>query len=478
MTICFDSQFLHRCGRLAGRGLLAFLLAETLLSQAPSPWQTVATAGISNTDEVAFARAPDGVLHVVWRERPDPGTISLMHREIDPKGTLTGDPAPVVAGWKTLAVPALIAGADGSLELLFGGVLGSQQRDDPYNQGSLYRAFRAAGSTAWELAPGALSSNRYAYLGPIAATVDSSGTRWTAWAASSQLNLQKGLEADPVTGLHGAGCCPYLPGLATDAVSGEVVAGWYSNANTLGGHLLRQVSPSLGEIVVAPGSVAEAAGRQQSQNPGQQVPLRSRLGQPGVYVAYCEGYPTCAAIDLWAFGAPKPLVVAKAAGARAVNLAAAPEGRFWVMWLESGQPVAMRSNKAADRFGPRVAFPKVAGSAYHLSGEGSLGPLDTFLNTGSEIRYTRVYPPLTLTASPRSIPSEQGAAVTFSASDVGDPVAGVEISVNGRTLTTDDAGRASVEIPKGGKPGTIAASASKEDYQKATLSLTVTAPKK
>ena len=102
------------------------------------------------------------------------------------------------------------------------------------------------------------------------------------------------------------------------------------------------------------------------------TPLAARAGG-GFYVAYATGYPTQNRVRVWRVGASNAPVIAKLAGnADPVALAAAPDGRLWLVWTDtsSGAPqvLAARSNKKATRFGKAVNAGRAgkAEAAYRL----------------------------------------------------------------------------------------------------------------
>ena len=64
---------------------------------------------------------------------------------------------------------------------------------------------------------------------------------------------------------------------------------WYSNAEGRNGLWVQQVLPSKGPRTLVPGSVLGG----KSLAIDQQTAIEARLGAPGVYLAYCSGYPTC-----------------------------------------------------------------------------------------------------------------------------------------------------------------------------------------
>jgi hypothetical protein len=264
----------------------------------------------------------------------------------------------------------------------------------------------------------------------------------------------------------------------TDSQSDEVVLEWYSNISKAAGLMAQTILPSLGTAIYVPGSDSET--RTDSLSADQRVGITSRQGVPGIYLGYCSGYPTCKTVNVWPYKAAQPMVVEQAPGARFVNIAAGPEGRLWLMWMRSGRIYATRSNRAANKFGPVVSVtpPKGTSFIWKVGGEGSLGPLDllasmTVESQGLATWHTQVFPPLSLSASPKSLAASQGGKVVFTVSGVGDPVAGVKVSVAGKTLTTDSPGHASLEFPKGSKAGLVTATAAMKDYLPATTKIAV-----
>lgn len=177
----------------------------------------------------------------------------------------------------------------------------------------------------------------------------------------------------------------------------------------------------------------------------QQVALTARLGAPGVLAAYCSGYPSCNEIKLWNVKGGEALTVAKVDAGRQAWIAAAPEGRVWVMWGDGHAPFAVRSNKAATRFGRvhALGMPAGASTLHHTLGEGSAGPLDAIVHVAADrdlaSHHKRVYPELALA------PTEAGVLVT----DVGDPVEGVEVTVDGKAVKTDANGIAALSLTPG-----------------------------
>ena len=141
------------------------------------------------------------------------------------------------------------------------------------------------------------------------------------------------------------------------------------------------------------------------------TPLVARKGG-GFYVAYPTGYPRSDRVRLWRVGAPpRRWSGARGSSSPAVAVAAAGDGRLWVVWTEGfGDPdvLARRSNKSATRFGATVnaGHPKDALQAYKVDASATGGALDVLGNfnidtsANAVTSYRRLLPGLTLQARP------------------------------------------------------------------------------
>ena len=442
----------------------------------PGEWTRVTDVTSSNLREVALARTADGYLHVVWvQEFKDPASgytrHNLVHSIMDPNGRVQGEPDPIVADINSISNAGVVVTPDGGLRVFFG-ALDPQRREF---QGNVYTATGDVTGADWAFEPRPVSRSSNAGTSQaIAATVASDGTFFTAFGSSYHRGLD-GREDD--TSFQRA-CCAYHPALATDAESGEVVLAWSSNASKEYGLFTQSLAPAPGEKVYVPGSARED--RNAAIAPSQQMALTARRSAGGVYTAYCTGYPTCDGITLWRHGGGEPLVVSANPGGnvQAVNVAAGPEGRLWVLWRNREQFFFTRSNKALTRFGPVVSVSPPAGTGmmYHLKGEGSVWPLDafaTFQNQGELATWhTQVLPTLSLDVNPRVFTGADGATVTFTVTDAGDPVEGATLEVGGKSATTDAQGRASLAFPKGTSAGRLAVKASMKGYNDASAHIT------
>jgi hypothetical protein len=249
------------------------------------------------------------------------------------------------------------------------------------------------------------------------------------------------------------GAYGYDPNLATDATNRTIMA-WYSNAT---GHLGVQA-----QDVAADGAPVGAATTMPSTSDMQvgmlaRTPLVARRGG-GLYVAYPTGYPSQNRIRLWRIGAGNaPLVGRVGSSSPAVAVAAADDGRLWVVWTEGfGDPdvLARRSNKGATKFGAIVnaGHPKDAAQAYKIDANAAGGALDLLGNfnigsaTDAVTSYRRILPGLTLQAKPGKLHKGDKTEVRFTVRDAGAAVKGAKVKAAGKSGTTDRKGRVTLTL--------------------------------
>jgi hypothetical protein len=262
--------------------------------------------------------------------------------------------------------------------------------------------------------------------------------------------------------------------------------GWFTESEASDqGYWVGKLLPSPAAKVEAPGSGGPTLS---NNHPLQSVAFTARAGG-GEYLAYCVPSQTiaCAHIALWKVGTSKASVVPGSATQHAahVAIAAAPGGHLWVLWYDTSQNKihVVRTNAAVSRFGPvqTLSAPPSTAALSGLQAEGSQGPLDVIAlvlqtQSGSTPSYwdTQLLPKLALTGSPSSVSHTQATTVTFTATDVGDPVAGAKVSFLGKTATANAKGVAQVTVPKGTATGKHTATVSKAGYTSATFTVTVT----
>jgi hypothetical protein len=389
------------------RPIVAFVCFAALVFGQPRQWTPLSPSGPNS--EPVLARAKDGALHLVWQEN-----ASLKHAALEAiTGKSAGPPHTIVpAGPAALAVSKLLALPDGSLHLIFTGSTAA----------GLQTAISKDAGKTWETAPGPQASlKEYARA---AAAADREGKPVLAFrAAPGKIVWQSGLGASqPLETVREGPCCVPYADIALDAESAEGWVAWRLQSARESGLFVKAVKPASGAVVAAPGS-ADAASTSPSPS------LSPRLGAPGVYLAYCAGSPPRQQIKLWNVRGGEALTVARAPGARNVLVAPAPEGRLWVLWTAAANTVwGVRSNKALTRFSRPYALGQPRGPARALAAEASTGPLD-LLAGGAHLR---VYPELEL----------RGGSDGITFLDVGDPVEGVDVEIDGKSVKTGANGMA------------------------------------
>ncbi len=303
------------------------------------------------------------------------------------------------------------------------------------------------------LQPGSVvPAGAQSYGSNLAATVRPDGTTLQAFAGTLGTWVHSGLS--PATPNHDyqgpIGQYGYDPNLATDA-SGRTVMAWYSNAS---GHL-----GVLAQDVSADGSPVGAASTMPGTS-GMQIgmlgrtPIVARRGG-SLYVAY----PTPNQIRVWRVGAGNAPAVGRVggSGSPAVAIAAASDGRLWVLWTKGfGDPdvLARRSNRGATTFGAVVnaGHPKDAMQAYKLDASAVGGALDVLANfnigtTSTAVTsHRRILPGLTLRARPSRVRRGEPTEVRFTVLDAGDPVRGARVTAGGESATTNRRGRATLSL--------------------------------
>jgi hypothetical protein len=450
--------------RLLGAAVVAVLvLALVAGAQAGPRGQWTRLPGtVINFAEPGLARTQDGVLHVVYTRRN--GTKEdLIHLEVSPAGAVGADSV-ALGGWSAMSHPDLLRMPDGSLRAFFGGIRSTNVGE---TNKRLSTATAPAAGTPWTLKPGDVVQAPSAYATGVAgAGLAKDGTPISTWSGSPGLGYHYGISAsDPDRSIPQTGCCLYTPEIAVDTASGQAWVGFHSNESAGPGLYVNAIGPGgpQGGRRIAPGSVVGKS----SVYPGNRTSLTGRVGAGGVYLVYGQGYPTFKTLALWKVDTAKPHLIVKADRNEHANVAAAPEGRLWLMWEQNGTIYAARTNRAATKLGAANAIrPPSGATIYRLNGEGSAGPLDLIANLqaagGQAFWHQQVWPKLSLTGS------RKGATIAFRVTDAGDPVAGATVKAGGKTLRTNAAGRATLTKAPAGR---VKANASKAAYAPAAATV-------
>jgi hypothetical protein len=432
------------------------VLAAAASASAGPPGQWTRFAGtVVNFAEPGMARTSDGVLHVVYTRKA--GTKEeLVHVTVSPPGKV-GKEAVALGSWSSMSHPDLLRMPDGSLRVFFGGIR-STNPGEPNN--AMNTATAPAAGAPWSLQPGKAAQATYAYATGVAgAGLAKDGTPISTWSGTPGLGFHYGIEPSTPDGkIPQSGCCLYTPDVAVDAASGQAWVGFHSNENAGPGLYVNAIGPAgpQGGRKLAPGSVTG----KDSIYPGNRTSLTGRIGAGGVYLFYGQGYPIFKTLALWKVDTAKPHLVIKADRNEHANVAAAPDGRLWLMWEQNGTIYAGRTNKSATKLGAVNAIKTPSGATiYRLNGEGSAGPLDLIANMfgggGQSLWHQQVSPKLSLAGA------RKGTTITFRVTDAGDPVAGAKVKAGGKTLATSGNGTARMTKAPAGR---VKASATKAGY--------------
>ena len=438
---------------------LAVLLTLAGSAAAGPPGQWTALPGtVVNFAEPGLARTSDGVLHLVYTRKN--GTKEELAHVTVSTGGKVGSTAVALGGWASMSHPDLLRMPDGSLRVFFGGIRSTNPGE---TNNAMNTATAPSSGAQWSLQSGRAAQATYAYATSYAgAGLAKNGTPISSWAGTPGLGFHYGVDPSTPDGkIPQSGCCLYHPDIGVDSASGQAWVGFTSNETASPGVFVNAIGPGgpEGGRKLAPGSIA---GKNFLQPIGR-TPISGRIGAAGVFLAYGQGYPTFKTVAVWRVDTARPQLVLKAPGAKHVAVAAAPEGRLWVMWDVNGKIYATRTNHAATRVGlPSTVKPPGSGSVYELDGEGSAGPLDLVANDGKGLWHQQVWPKLQVSGK------RAGKTIVFTVADAGDPVVAARVKAGGKTLTTAANGRATLANAPAGK---VKASASKAGYTAASTTV-------
>jgi len=444
-------------------GAVAVLVLAASASGGPRGQWTRLPGTVINFAEPGLARTSDGVLHVVY-VRNDGPRRDLVHVGVSPAGAVGADTV-ALDNWSAMSHPDLLRMPDNTLRAFFGGIRSTSAGE---TNNAMNTATAPASGTAWTLKPGRAAQALYAYATSVTgAALARDGTPISTWSGTPGLGYHYGIDPNqPDRMVPQSSCCLYGPDIAVDAASGQAWVGFHSLESGSPGLYVNAIGPGgpEGGRRLAPGSVEGGS----SKAPGNRTSLTGRIGAGGVYLVYGQGYPTYDTLALWKVDTARPQLVVRAADNEHANVAAAPEGRLWLMWERRGTIYATRTNKAATRIGAvNTLRPPSVGTIFRLNGEGSAGPLDLIANVSAGgqqgLWHQQVWPKLQLTASSRK--AGRGRVITFRVLDAGDPVAGASVRAGGRTLRTSARGTAVLRQPRTAR---VRATATKAAYAPAS----------
>jgi hypothetical protein len=426
--------------------LAAAALAVGVVAATPAAPSWTRVTGPNNAgDQLGLARTPDGTLHVIWN-RGNNAPSSIFDTRFSPSGARQATTT-VTSHWDGAKNGlALLGMPDKTLRLFASGGHSST------TSSSGISTFTAPASGAgWTLQPEVWGGPVAGASGVIGATLTKDGQVVTGWRGTAATGIPP--SSIPQNAYAPAQIATHL---ATDAGTGAVVlAGVYGAGN--GGVYVQQVLPSPGKAVVLPDN---------SYNNDVITGESSRIGAPGVFVAYAD----TKAARLYRYGGgTKTLATGPFTSA---TVCAGPGGRLWVTWGDAKDELFVtRSNRAVSAYEPvqKLTLPQqTTNGLKFLQCEGSAGPVDLFAQVvdkgnGTGFWHTHALAQLSLRAQ-----AGKGKA-TISARDAGDPVAGVAIAVGGKHVRTDARGQATLTL----RAGSYSASATAAGYAPASARFSV-----
>lgn len=439
--------------------------AETVERVGTRSWTPLTASASPNFAQAAVARTADGLQHVVWIvDNPD-RTHNYEHTTISPTGAQGPVTRILTSDWAQLSTPVdLGVNADGSLRLAFRGTIDGNTSNF-FTYKGVYTAVSHDGGTSWVVPREVLATSTgdggvtLAYTPdgtPITGYGDTGGFHWNVGtvpeAAVPTATVQEFTDHDA--------------NAASLVASGAAVHVVYQSIRG-GGIYVRQVWPSLGAAIRAPGDYT---------NPGQPMAVVNRPG-----VGPVAAYTIDSKVVLWDIAANRIHRVRGMDGPNNVSLAVLPDGH---MWVAAQGPIGYtpRVSRVAargwniDRRPARLddmysTFGLEVTSAGALRAELLLTAND--VGDPSRIHAMSALAQLSLRASPSRWRVNRAQAVVFRVTDVDGGVAGAKVRAAGRRCTTNGSGRCTIRFAPQSRPGRISAKATKASYYPARKTLRV-----
>lgn len=442
---------------LVAAGVFCAVVIGAAEAGRPGRWDVVASGASAPapSQELGVARTRDGSLHVAWRE----GFDAIRARTITAAGQL-GPVSTVVSGWDLGADPTLIPAA--GVRAFFAGVAPVE---------GLNTSQAPAASGAWS-PPAPVDDREFARGRTAGVAVLPSGVPILTWYSAGDIVVRSGLTPGAPLYTLTAGGSNTRPNVAADG-SGNALVAWCEFTGPTRGVFVQRVdgngAPAGGAVKLPGSTTTDSTGAPQAacvleSTVSRREPIVARAGG-GFFVAGTSGYPSLNRVLVWRLDTNGALsATTVVAGSTRLSfaepaIAAAPDGRIWVAWLEPAgagkRIVARRSNRAGTVFGAPVrAVPTGGMSVGTVNLDAQADRVDVLAiaqsTTGEKsVRHTQLLPGLTIVRT--SLVRRRGsAAVTFRVLDAGDPVAGARVRAAGRSGVTNARGTATLVVRRGG----------------------------
>jgi hypothetical protein len=440
---------------------------RTMSLGSPGHWNKISIGTVSSTAVPSVVRTADGVLHVVYSKTVLDG-LRIGHTEVNTAGTVVKRNDVLADGWYAMDPSPVAVSPDGiSLDVLFAGQ--RTQTSGFWSNGRIYRALSSTSGADWTLPADSVGrdSGAISTRGTAATTLED-GTPVAGFPLNDVLTWHVGTDNKPDQRYQvtpNTNCCMF--DAAMTRTGSTVLAGWYQNGwNADGsGTFVKQIYPSVGGTLKAPGSTAAPA----------TGPVAMATGAGGVvYVAYCAGSPTstCAGVRVWKVGTNAVATVPRSKNATSVALSASPSGRLWVAWADSAHAVhAVRTDASGMVMGAVQNVGSPRGSATSsLAVEGSLARADIVLNNGAGgLWHTQALPGLSPKASKKAWRQHHKQTVVFTVRDANAPVKGAVVRSGSRHCRTRAKGTCAITFPSTFAKGKHTVRVKKPSYGVATV---------
>jgi hypothetical protein len=445
--------------------LVAVLPAAARVTTGSTAWRMV--SGPSQTGiELGLARTSNGVLNVVWNHG-NPAPTTIYDTRFSPTGAKLGTQT-VMKNFGGPGGLALLVMPDGSLRLF---AAGSQTTGS--NVGGINTFTANARGTGWMLdkanapwgGPGAEAAST------IGAVLTKAGQPLTSWGGYVKTGLDQSYPTTPYMGDMGSSVLVRDGASGAIVLFGEEIATKGKPGTQGGGTYIQKVSPGKGRAVILLSATRD----------GGVSGVSGRIGASGVYAMYEDNTrvgvskPT---VKLYKYGGGTRTI---AAGQfTTARVFAGPAGRLWLVWGDSNDGIFVtRTSRSTSKLEPiqKLTPPSGTSYVYNAQGEGSLGPLDLFVDAsvGSGRGFYHTYVLAQAALSDKVATNKKGKkTVTFKLTDAGDPVPSAKIAVSAgghRTkLKTSSAGTATLVLAG---TGSVTATATAPGYAKTALSFSV-----
>ncbi|QIK74865.1 hypothetical protein [Nocardioides piscis] len=445
-----------------GAGALADPSAERVTT---GSWAPLTSSASPNFARASVTRTADGMQHVVWLVDNADRTHNYEHTTISPTGTQGPVTRILASDWSQLSTPVdLGVNGDGSLRLAFRGSIDGSTADF-FSYKGVYTAVSSDGGASWVVPREVLAKGTTDGGVTMAHLPD--GTPITGYGDTGGFHWNVGVV--PEAALPGSTVQEFTD---HDAMAASLVASGASvhvvyESHRGGGIFARQVWPSLGAPVRAPGSQTST---------GAPVAVVDRPG-----VGPVAAYAIADKVVLWDILTGRTYSVRGMDGPNNVALAALPDGHLWVAAQGPIGYTPRASRVAASGWNidrsPTRLDDMYSTFGLEVSSAGALRA-EVVLTANAAGDPTRMHAQsveaqMILKASPRRWRVGRVQRVRFKVTDVDGAVAGVLVRAAGKRCSTNGSGKCQIRFRAYPRPKKIKARATKAGYVDTTVKLKV-----